>query len=206
MKIAMLFTLLFVLGSVPICSGISKQLKTKFYNIQVRDQDMKGVETVHKIQFLDFKESVFSDFGEGIAVEDWDEFIDSLSDVHSIPKEGQEYLKGFKSLNKRATHTQTFELGKAGTGNFGFLRIGVEKDYYGKLNFLIAGTQIRFDLGLIQAEKSMLESIFSRITGSDGKEELILNSNAKNDLQDYFMTNALNSAKRFDVTFENDEL
>ena len=203
----MLITLLLILGATAhSCSAVSKELSKKFYSFQEQQHDMKGVATVQKIQFLDFKESVFSDFGDGIAVEDWDSFVESLASLYSIPKEGENFLKDFKKLEKRATHTQNLELKKkSGAGNFGFLRVGVEKTKEGKLDFLMAGTQISFEIALLD-DKSVLDSIFSYVTGIDGSRELVLTTTAKEDLQSYFLTNALNSARKFDITFQNDEL
>ncbi|KAI6650504.1 hypothetical protein LOD99_7555 [Oopsacas minuta] len=140
----------------------TEELKSVFYEM-IEYPDHEVLENTEKeikqIQFSKYNENVFHDSGEGIKEENWDRIVKNMGKFYKIPEDGIEQLKDASLMDEAEKNFHNFEIGGKGPGEFGYMRIAVEKKE-GNLNYILAGTQIKFNLAPYSDEKKTTVDLY----------------------------------------------
>ena len=151
---------------------------------------------IKQIQFKNYNENVFHDSGKGIVEENWNKIVESMGKFYKIPEAGIEQLKSASLMDDSDKNFHNFEIGGKGPGEFGYMRIAVQKRD-GLMEFILAGTQIKFSLAPVTEEKkTTLDLYFAKFEHTEG--EAVLPHAVEENLKEYFINKALLAAgKRY---------
>ena len=179
--------------------GGLNDLKSKFLE-QIEEPDHEMIERtsneIKQIQFNKYNENVFHDSGNGIKEENWNRIVQTMGKFYKIPDDGIEQLKDASLMDNAEKNVHNFEIGGKGPGEFGYMRIAVEKNE-GVMSYILAGTQIKFNLAPYTEEKrTTLDLYFVKFESVES--EAVIPQAVEENLKEYFINKALVAAvKRY---------
>ena len=149
---------------------------------------------IKQIHFIKYSENVFHEAGKGIAEENWNKMVESMGKFYKIPEDGIGQLKTASFMDDSKKNFDYFEIGGEAPGEFGYMRIAVQKRY-GLMEYILAGTQIKFNLAPVTEEKkATVDLYFAKFEHIEG--EAVLPQAVEENLKEYFINKALLAAGR----------
>ena len=202
MKLVCLLVLLMLPNRQALPSGEQQKqkLETKFFEL-LEKPDHEMIEhtsnEIKQIQFSKYNENVFHDSGNGIKEENWNRIVQTMGKFYKIPEDGIEQLKDASLMDNAEKNVHNFEIGGKGPGEFGYMRVAVEKNDQGVMSYILAGTQIKFNLApYTEEKKTTLDLYFVKFESTES--EAVIPQAVEENLKEYFINKALVAAgKRY---------
>ena len=202
MKLVCCLFLFLLFNERIIISRSDEDLRSKFFNLlEEPDHELilRTGNEIKQVQFSKYNENVFHDSGNGIKEENWNKIVQTMGKFYKIPEEGIEQLEVARLMDNAEKKVHNFEIGGKGPGEFGYLRIAVEKND-GVMNYILAGTQIKFNLApYTEEKKTTLDLYFVKFESI--VSEAVIPQAVEENLKEYFINKALVAAgKRYGRT------
>ena len=196
MSIAKLLLLFVYCLSTTTITGVSSDDLVDSFFAMIESPDHEVLEKtqteIKQIQFSKYTENVFHDSGKGIKEENWNKIVETMGKFYKIPDDGIEQLKTASMMDEAEKNFHNFEIGGKGPGEFGYMRIAVQKRE-GTMEYILAGTQIKFNLAPVTEEKkTTLDLYFVKFEHID--QEAVLPHAVEENLKEYFINKALLAA------------
>eukprot|EP00800_Vazella_pourtalesii_P020955 TRINITY_DN75_c0_g1_i1.p1 TRINITY_DN75_c0_g1~~TRINITY_DN75_c0_g1_i1.p1 ORF type:complete len:219 (-),score=64.47 TRINITY_DN75_c0_g1_i1:621-1277(-) len=188
--------LLFVYCLSTVVSGASSGGLMDLFTEMIESPDhevlQKTGSEIKQIQFSKYNENVFHDSGRGIKEENWEKIVKTMGKFYRIPEDGIEQLKTASMMDESEKNFHNFEIGGKGPGEFGYMRIAVQKTD-GAMEYILAGTQIKFNLAPVTEEKkTTLDLYFVKFEHIE--QEAVLPQAVEESMKEYFINKALLAA------------
>ena len=164
-----------------------------FEMVDSPDHEVLAQSDIKQIQLKNYTENVFHDSGKGIAEKNWEKIVETMGKLYKIREDGIEQLKSASLMDDSEKNVHNFEIGGEGPGEFGYMRIVVQKRD-GMMKYILAGTQIKFSLAPVTEEKkTSLDLYFFKFEYTEQTEQVLPQALEEN-LKDYFIHKALLAA------------